>query len=106
MTKRDAGLLKVGEAITEACAQDFALVGGGWALDTEAAGPRAQCGLVEFPGFTVSPEAREAPKQVQAIPFYKTVFPITQYNQIAKAFPGSIANFGLMTTVAMGTKGR
>jgi ABC-type branched-subunit amino acid transport system substrate-binding protein len=106
MTKRDGELLKVGEAVTKACAEDFALVGGGWALDADAAAPRTACGLVEFPGFTVSPDAREAAKQVQAIPFYKTQMPVTQYHQIAKAFPGAIANFGLMTTVAMGSKGR
>jgi ABC-type branched-subunit amino acid transport system substrate-binding protein len=100
MTKRDAGLLKVREALTDACAQDFALVGGGFALDSTGVSTRVGCGLLEIPGFVNSSDARETPKQVQAIPFYKTQWPVTQYAQIAKAYPDAISHFGLMLSAA------
>ena len=45
MTKRDAGLLKVREVLTDACVQDFALVGGGFALDSTGVSTRVGCGL-------------------------------------------------------------
>jgi ABC-type branched-subunit amino acid transport system substrate-binding protein len=106
LTERDAGLLKAREVMTEACAQDFAVVGGGLALDFQAVDTRTGCGLPDFAGFANSVDARESDLQVQAIPAYKTQWPSTQYVQIAKAFPQSIKGFGLMVTSAQLGSGR
>jgi ABC-type branched-subunit amino acid transport system substrate-binding protein len=106
MTKRDAGLLKARETMTEACAQDFAVVGGGLALDFQAVEVRTACGLPDFPGFANSVDARESGLQVQALPAYKTQWPTSQYVQIAKAFPDAIKGFGLMITSAQLGSGR
>jgi ABC-type branched-subunit amino acid transport system substrate-binding protein len=103
---RDAALLRAREVMTEACAQDFALVGGGLALDFQSVGVRTACGLTEFPGFANSVDDRESDHQVQALPAYKTQWPVTQYAQIAKAFPASIGKFGVMVTSAQLGSGR
>ena len=106
LSVRDAGLLKVKEVMTEACAEDFALVGGGLALDFQSVGVREACKLTEFPGFANSVDERESKNQVQATPGYKTRWPVAHFNQIAKAFPDAIKNFGVMLTAAQLGSGR
>jgi ABC-type branched-subunit amino acid transport system substrate-binding protein len=106
LTVHDAGLLRAREVMTEACTQEFAVVGGGLALDFQSVGVRTACGLTEFPGFANSPDERESDHQVQAIPAYKTHWPATQYVQIAKAMPGAVGSFGLLTTSAQLGSGR
>jgi ABC-type branched-subunit amino acid transport system substrate-binding protein len=106
LTKRDAALLKAREVMTEACAQDFALVGGGVALDYQSVGVRTDCGLTEFPGFANSVDDRESDHQVQALPAYKTQWPVAHFAQIAKAFPDAIKHFGVMLTTAQLGSGR
>ena len=106
LTVHDAGLLRPREVMTEACTQDFALVGGGLALDFQSVGVRTACGLTEFPGFANSVDARESEHQVQAIPAYKTYWPAAQHAQIAKAMPGATSHFGVMVTTAQLGSGR
>jgi ABC-type branched-subunit amino acid transport system substrate-binding protein len=106
LTEHDAGLLKPREAMTDACAQEFALVGGGLALDFQGVEVRVACGLTELPGFANSVDNRESAHQVQAVPAYKTQWPVTMYGQIAKAFPDAIAHYGLMQTSAQLGSGR
>lgn len=65
---RDAKLFEFPARITEACDEDFALVGGGAALDDAGHTQRAECGLPNFAGYTVSEEAREADLTVFALP--------------------------------------
>ena len=56
--KLDAKLTEYKSAIPTACAQDFALVGGGGVFDATGQADRLACLLPDFPGYVVSPEAR------------------------------------------------
>lgn len=64
----DASLTNVPLAMEQACADVFALVGGGWALDEQMYPRFHECGMVSFPAFTVSAAASLANGKVQAVP--------------------------------------
>lgn len=69
----DAGVFDVEAAMTTACAEVFAMVGGGFAQDQlEFSGKEGsdfhQCGMIDLPGFVVSAEKGDSNGQVQAIP--------------------------------------
>lgn len=68
ISDRDAKIFEFPARITEACTEDFALVGGGAALDDAGHLQRADCGLPNFAGYTVSEEARNADLTVFALP--------------------------------------
>ena len=87
MTIRDAGITAARERMSDACAADFAVVGGGLALDGTAVDTRTKCGLIEFPGFVNDVAARQSKFQVMATPSYKDRVDITRFRQLAEAFP-------------------
>ena len=69
----DAQLIKVEAAMTTACSDTFALVGGGLVLDNQVfskkdASDFHRCKLIAVPGFAVSTEFAEANGVVQPIP--------------------------------------
>ena len=64
--KLDAKLTEYKAAISTACSQDFALVGGGGVFDATGQADRLACLLPDFPGYVVSPEARGSDLSVQA----------------------------------------
>ncbi|MGZ7015510.1 MAG: hypothetical protein ACXVLK_20540, partial [Acidimicrobiales bacterium] len=64
--KLDAKLTEYKSAISTACAQDFALVGGGGVFDSTGQADRLACLLPDFPGYVVSAEARGSDFSVQA----------------------------------------
>jgi ABC-type branched-subunit amino acid transport system substrate-binding protein len=66
LDKLDAKLLEYKAAITQACSQEFALVGGGGVFDNTGQVERLSCLLPDFPGYVVTPEARGADLEVQA----------------------------------------
>lgn len=66
LDKLDAKLLDYQQVIVTACAQDFALVGGGGVFDSTGQKDRLKCLLPDFPGYVVSPEARGSDLSVQA----------------------------------------
>ena len=51
----DAAVTNVGSVMSQACKQDFMLVGEGFALDGVAEQTRLGCNLAAVPGFTVAP---------------------------------------------------
>ncbi len=63
--KRDAKLFSSGMVVIEACQTDFMEVGGGTALDAATVRPRLACKLGDIPAYHVSPEAVDAPLQVE-----------------------------------------
>ncbi len=65
---RDAALTAYNDRITESCAEDFALVGGGAVLDDADNGGRVACGLPNVAGYVVSQTARDADLQIQPVP--------------------------------------
>ncbi len=69
----DAGVFNVESAMTTACSDVFAMVGGGFAQDQlEFSGKDAsdfhRCGMIDLPGFVVSAEKGDSNGQVQAVP--------------------------------------
>ena len=68
LTERDAKLTEYKQRITEACAEDFALVGGGAVFDDTGQEERLDCTLPSIPAYVVSSQARGADLQVQPLP--------------------------------------
>jgi hypothetical protein len=91
----DAKLFDYGQRIADACQQDFALVGGGGVFDSQGVEEREACGLPNFPGYTVTPQARVADLQVQAIPNPVYEFQAASYRWLQQA-DDSATNFGIL----------
>jgi ABC-type branched-subunit amino acid transport system substrate-binding protein len=64
----DAAVTNVGNAMTQACKNDFMLVGEGFALDGLAEQTRLNCNLAAVPGFSVAPQFANAYEMYQASP--------------------------------------
>lgn len=64
----DAALNNSAQVGVEACSQDFALVGHGFAFDENMEADRIACQLVSVPGFVVSPAATHGPMTYQPVP--------------------------------------
>jgi len=69
----DGGVVNVEAAMTKACTDVFAMVGGGYAMDNlEFSGKEAsdfhKCGLIDIPGFAVSVDKSLSNGQVQPVP--------------------------------------
>jgi hypothetical protein len=97
LNKRDAALFDYKARVLEACASDFALVGGGGVLDDTGQNDRLSCLLPDFPGFVVTPKARGADLQVQALPFPLGSINAGQFRYLAAQFPDSINSVGYLT---------
>jgi Periplasmic binding protein len=91
----DAALFDYGQRVTEACQQDFALVGGGGVFDSQGIEDRISCGLPNFPGYVVTPQASVADRQVQAIPNPVYEFQAASYRWLQEADPDA-DKFGLL----------
>lgn len=83
----DARLFEYGQRVGEACQRDFALVGGGGVFDSQDGGARVACGLVNLPGYVVTPQARVADLQVQAVPNPVHTFASAGYRWLGARFP-------------------
>ncbi len=83
----DAKLFEYGQRVGEACQQDFALVGGGAVFDAQDNGARVACGLINLPGYTVTPQARVGELQVQPVPNPVYSFAAHGYRWLLDAYP-------------------
>ena len=83
----DAKLFEYGQRVGEACQQDFALVGGGAVFDAQDNGARVACGLINVPGYTVTPQARVGELQVQPVPNPVSSFAAHGYRWLLDAYP-------------------
>jgi hypothetical protein len=83
----DAKLFEYGQRITEACEQDFALVGGGGVFDAQDNGARVACGLINIPGYGVTAQARVGDLQVQPVPNPVYSFAAHGYRWLTEAHP-------------------
>lgn len=88
----DAQLLNVDKAMTEVCHSVFAMVGGGWAQDNlqftgKPDSDFHKCGLVDIPGYAVSPEKADSNGQVQPVPNPGTSVSNTWIRDFTKLFP-------------------
>ncbi|MGI9578049.1 MAG: ABC transporter substrate-binding protein, partial [Microthrixaceae bacterium] len=66
--ERDAKLTEYKQRITEACAEDFMLVGGGGVFDDTGQTERVSCLLPEIPAYQVSPQSRGSDLIVNPLP--------------------------------------
>jgi ABC-type branched-subunit amino acid transport system substrate-binding protein len=64
----DGKLFSPAPAMEQACAEVFAMVGGGWVFDDQIFPRFHECGMVNFAGYTVTPTAAMSNGKVQPIP--------------------------------------
>ena len=88
----DGKVLEVEAAMTTACADTFAMVGGGYAQDAQmfTGKPESdfhQCGMIAIPGFAVSPDLANANGQVQPIPNNAYRRPAAWFADLPKIYP-------------------
>ena len=88
----DAALFDVPKAMTQACTSVFAMVGGGWAQDNlqftgKDDSDFHKCGLIDIPGYAVSPEKSDSSGQVQPVPNPGTSVSNTFVRDYAELYP-------------------
>jgi len=88
----DAAVFNVEAAMTRACAEVFAMVGGGFAQDNlEFSGNESsdfhECEMIDIPGFTVSGQKSNSNGQVQAMPNPGTSVATTWLSDYHDQFP-------------------
>ncbi|HSA51367.1 MAG TPA: ABC transporter substrate-binding protein [Yinghuangia sp.] len=94
----DTKMMEVRQRMTDACRDDFALVGGGAALDNMGVKDRLSCLLPEFPAQTVSLENSGSDLQAATQPGGSSwVMYAGYYNWLLKeAYPGSAGAVGVI----------
>ena len=85
-------LFDVEAAMTTACAEVFAMVGGGFAQDNlEFSGKDGsdfhRCGMIDVPAYAVSPEKADSNGQVQPVPNPGTTMANTWIRDFVELFP-------------------
>lgn len=93
----DSALTNVKARMTEACARDFMLVGGGAVFDQDGVRSRLECLLPEVSAYSVSAEASNADLLVQPIPSSSNVEAVGDYRYLARKFPDAIKAYGTLT---------
>lgn len=78
IVERDAALTEFKQRITEACQEEFMLVGGGAVFDETGQEERLGCLLPDIPAYQVSPAARGADLAVRPLPTALDELPIGQ----------------------------
>ncbi len=91
----DAAVTNVGSVMSQACKQDFMLVGEGFALDGLAEGTRLGCNLAAVPGFTVSPVVANAYEMYQASPNPANHSPVSMAYEGEKLFGSKTQHVGV-----------
>ncbi|WP_433631914.1 ABC transporter substrate-binding protein [Nocardia sp. CA-120079] len=98
-TVRDAKLMQVRQRMIEACREDFALVGGGAALDSLGVEDRLKCLLPEFPAQVVDVKNSGSDLQVGGGASASRPYDIyTGYHQwLLTTYPASAGAVGIIT---------
>ena len=91
----DAAVTNVGSVMTQACKQDFMLVGEGFALDGVAEQTRLGCNLASVPGFTVAPTVANAYEMYQASPNPANASPVSSAYQAETLFGSKTKHVGV-----------
>lgn len=87
LVEHDAGLFNYKQAIIQACAKDFMLVGGGGVFDDSGQEERVRCLLPDFPGYVVTPKARNSALLLQATPAPADDVAVGTFRYIESLFP-------------------
>ena len=91
----DAAIMNVNNAMTDACAKDFMLVGEGWSLDSAQEQTRVACKLAAVPTYTVSPQFANAPMMVQPTPNPADYYNAANAFLLADKFPTQVKKAAL-----------
>ncbi len=94
---RDAALFNTQARMVEACADDFAMVGGGATFDADGVETRLKCLLPDIAGFVASAKARGADLLVQPEPNALTSLQVGNLRYLGKRFPDATAHIGVLT---------
>jgi ABC-type branched-subunit amino acid transport system substrate-binding protein len=86
----DGKLLEANNAMIDACAEVFMLVGQGFALDSAAEQTRVGCGLPQVPGYTVGSTVAHGPLTYLAVPNPVDLTPTGQADLLAQEFPEQV----------------
>ena len=86
----DAAILNVANAMTDACATDFMLVGQGFSLDSSQEQIRVGCGLASVPTYSVSPQFANAPLMVQPTPNPADYYDAANAFMFAEKYPTQV----------------
>lgn len=97
LVKRDAKLTEYKQRVSEACQEDFMLVGGGGVFDGTGQEERLSCMLPEIPGFQVAPEARDSDLAIRPLPTALNELPVNTLQYLQESFPGSTDHVGFVT---------
>jgi ABC-type branched-subunit amino acid transport system substrate-binding protein len=91
----DAAVTNVGSVMSQACKQDFMLVGEGFALDGVAEQTRLGCNLAAVPGFTVAPAVANAYEMYQASPNPANASPVSSAYEAGTLFGSKTKHAGV-----------
>jgi len=97
VNQRDAALTNVKAKMTEACASDFMLVGGGVVFDQDGVTTRLSCVMPEIAGYAVSPQQRGSDLLIQPLPNDTKTLPVGDYKYLAKKYPEATKAYGVLT---------
>lgn len=104
LTLRDAALTDYQQRIVEACAEDFALVGGGAVFDDTGQVDRLACGLPDVAGFLVSPTAADADLTLSSAPNPLDQYNVAEFVWAAEQFPEATSKVGVLTGAVPSTQ--
>ncbi|MGZ6908909.1 MAG: ABC transporter substrate-binding protein [Acidimicrobiia bacterium] len=102
--EHDAALFDVRPRMTDACRDDFFLVGGGAVFDEDGVDLRLQCLLPDISAYVVSVKARGADLLVPAIPNPLDTLNVGSYRYLAKKYPAATDHMALLTGDVNSTK--
>jgi ABC-type branched-subunit amino acid transport system substrate-binding protein len=107
VNEHDSALFDVKAKMTEACSQDFFLVGGGAVFDNNGVQTRLECLLPDIPGYVVTAEARGADLLVEPLPNPIDNLAIGEYRYLGKKYRASTKHVGILvgdlpTTITVG----
>src|ERR1700722_10226757 len=86
----DAAVTNIGNVMSQACKNDFMLVGEGFALDGVSEQTRLGCNLAEVPGFTVSSVVANSYETYQASPNPANASPVSSAYEAEKLFGSKV----------------
>lgn len=90
-------------ATERACAEVFAMVGGGLVFDDQMFPRFHECGMISFPGFTVTPAAAMADGMVQPLPNPPTTKAVHWYRWALETYPEAIRHTAIMYSADVAT---
>ena len=92
----DAAIMNVNNAMTEACAKDFMVVGQGWSLDSAQETTRLGCKMASVPTYTVSPQFANGQLMVQPSPNPADYYGAANAFLMAEKFPTQVKKASTM----------